>query len=146
MKFSILEQEVQQNIKDVEQNSNIQIEFHIYSPDRTNPQVDQYIAQLEQRISAFGAENTEQKDEVGHDYSMFRLIGKKFRSPKEVADFFRTQFKDFIQLMNQIWRNSKNFIRVILVDDSNPPNRIPGRNYTLLYNSDYNEMLITMEK
>ena len=129
MKFSIFEQDEQQDIQTIEKNSTILVEFHIYTLDQTNPQADQFIAQLEQRISAFGAKNTEEQDEVGHAYSMFRLTGKTFNNPQEVSNFFQNEFKDFIQLMNQIWRN-----------------RIPNRNYTLLYQSDYNEMIRELSK
>lgn len=143
MKFKIAE-DIKQDVQTVEQNSNLQIEFHIYTPDESNPQADQYVAQLEQRLAAFGVENAEEKNESGKSYSMYRLIGKKFQSTQQMSDFFQKEFPDFIKLADQIWRQSNNFIRILIVDDSKPPKRIPGKIYTLLSSSDYQDMLIEM--
>lgn len=143
MKFTIVE-DVAQDVQTVEQNSNLMLEFHIYTPDRSAPEVDQYVAQLEQRISAFGAENAEEKNESGKPYSMYRLIGKKFQGTQQMSDFFQKEFQDFLKLADQIWRMSNNFIRVVVVDDSKPPKRIPGRIYTLLSTTDYQDMLIEL--
>jgi len=144
MKFKVAE-DVGQDIKTVEQNSNLQLEFHIYTPDKTNPQADQYVAQLEQRLAAFGAENAEQKSESGKPYSMYRLIGKKFQGVQQIREFFQRDFPDFLKLSDQIWRQSNNFIRVLIVDDSNPPKRIPGKTYTLLSTADYQDMLLELK-
>lgn len=143
MKFKIAE-DVTQDVQTVEQNSNLMIEFHIYSPDRSHPEVDQYVAQLQQRLAAFGAENSEEKNESGKAYSMYRLIGKKFQGTQQIADFFQKEFPDFVKLVDQIWRQSNNFIRILVVDDSKPPKRIPGKIYTLLSTSDYQDMLIEL--
>lgn len=146
MKFRLIETEnLKQNIDTIEKNSNLQIEFHIYSSDRKNPLTDQYIVELEQRISAFGSENTENTDENNNKYSMFRITGIKFKNTTEIANFFQIQFKDFINLLNSIWKNSNNSIRVLIIDDSNPPIRIPGRIYILSYNSDYNNMILSLK-
>jgi hypothetical protein len=144
MKFKIAE-DIAQDIQTVEQNSNLMIEFHIYSPDRSNPEADQYTAQLEQRLSAFGAENAEQKNESGKPYAMFRLIGKKFQGTQQIGDFFQKEFPDFLKLIEQIWKMSSNFVRVIVVEDSKPPKRIPGKIYTLLSSSDYQDMLLELK-
>ena len=144
MKFKFAE-DVGQDIKTVEQNSNLQLEFHLYSPDQSSPQADQYVAQLQQRLAAFGVENNEQKNESGKPYSMYRLTGKKFQSTRQIPDFFQKEFPDFIKLADQIWKASNNFIRVIIVDDSNPPKRIPGRLYTLLSTADYQDMLTSLK-
>ena len=144
MQFKIIE-DVGQDIKTVENNSSLQLEFHIYSPDRSNPQSDQFIAQLEQRISAFGAENAEEKNESGKTYSMFRLTGKKFQSTQQIPEFFQKEFTDFIKIIGQVWAMSSNFIRVLIIDDSKPPKRIPGKIYTLLSNSDYQDMLLELK-
>jgi len=144
MKFTIVE-DVTQDVQTVEQNSNLMLEFHIYTPDRSAPEADQYVAQLEQRLSAFGAENAEQKNESGKSYSMYRLIGKKFQGSQQIADFFQKEFPDFLKLVDQIWRQSNNFIRILVVDDSNPPKRIPGKIYTLLSTADYQDMLIELK-
>jgi len=144
MEFKIIE-DVAQDVQMVEQNSNLQIEFHIYSPDKSHPEVDQYTAQLEQRLAAFGAENSEEKNESGKPYSMYRLIGKKFQGTQQISDFFRREFPDFIKFIDQIWKQSNNFIRVLVVDDSKPPKRIPGKIYTLLSASDYQDMLMELK-
>jgi len=125
MKFKIAE-DVAQDVQTVEQNSNLMLEFHIYSPDRSHPEVDQYVAQLQQRLAAFGAENSEEKNESGKPYSMYRLIGKKFQGTQQIVEFFQKEFPDFLKLVDQIWRQSNNFIRILVVDDSKPPKRIPG--------------------
>jgi uncharacterized protein with von Willebrand factor type A (vWA) domain len=143
MKFSIVE-DVKDDIKTVETQSNLSVEFHIYSPDRSNPQADQFVAQLEQRLAAFGTENAEQTNESGKPFSMYRLVGKKFQNPQQISEFFQKEFPDFIKLLDQIWRMSNNFVRVILVEDSNPPKQIPGRIYTLLAASDYQNMLTSL--
>jgi hypothetical protein len=143
MEFRIVE-DVAQDVQTVEQNSNLMIEFHIYTPDRSAPEADQYVAQLEQRLSAFGAENAEQKNESGKSYSMYRLIGKKFQGSQQIPNFFQKEFPDFLKLADQIWQQSNNFIRVVVVDDSKPPKRIPGKLYTLLSTSDYQDMLIEL--
>ena len=144
MKFKVAE-DVGQDIKTVEQNSNLQLEFHIYTPDKSKPHADQYVAQLEQRLAAFGAENAEQKSESGKPYSMYRLIGKKFQGVQQIREFFQRDFPDFLKLSDQIWRQSNNFIRVLIVDDSNPPKRIPGKTYTLLSTADYQDMLLELK-
>jgi len=144
MKFKFVE-DVGQDIQTVEQKSNLMLEFHIYSIDRSKPEVDQYIAQLEQRLSAFGAENAEQKNESGKPYSMFRVIGKKFQGIQQIAEFFQKEFPDFLKLVDQIWKQSDNFIRILVVDDSKPPKRIPGKIYTLLSSSDYQDMLLELK-
>jgi hypothetical protein len=145
MKFKLIE-DIGQDIETVENNSILRLEFHIYTPDRSNPEADQIVTQLEQRLSAFGAENAEQKNESGHPYSMFRIIGRKFSSTQEIINFFQTDFPEFINLLTQIWRASKNFVRVVVVDESNPPKRLPGRMYTLLGTSDYQDMLTALNK
>lgn len=144
MKFKFAE-DVGQDIKTVENNSTLMLEFHIYALDRSAPEADQYVAQLEQRLSAIGAENAEQKNESGKPYSMFRLIGKKFQSTQQMPDFFQKEFPDFVKLADQIWRMTTDFIRVIVVDDSQPPKRIPGRLYTLLSTADYQDMLTSLK-
>jgi hypothetical protein len=144
MKFKIAE-DIKQDVQTVEQNSNLQIEFHIYTPDESNPQADQYVAQLEQRLAAFGTENAEQKNESGKAYSMYRLIGKKFQGTQQIFDFFQKEFPDFLKLADQIWKQSNNFIRVVVIDDSKPPKRIPGKLYTLLSLSDYQDMLMELK-
>ena len=144
MEFRIVE-DVAQDVQTVEQNSNLMLEFHIYTPDRSKPEADQYVAQLEQRLSAFGAENAEQKNESGKAYSMYRLIGKKFQGTQQMGDFFQKEFPDFLKLADQIWRQSNNFIRIVVVDDSKPPKRIPGKLYTLLSTSDYQDMLLELK-
>lgn len=144
MKFKFAE-DIAQDVQTVEQNSNLMIEFHIYSPDRSNPQADQYTAQLQQRLAAFGAENSEEKNESGKAYSMYRLIGKKFQSNQQIVEFFQKDFPDFLKLIDQIWKQSNNFIRILVVDDSKPPKRIPGRIYTLLSPSDYQDMLMELK-
>lgn len=144
MKFKIVE-DITQDIETLETKSVLMVEFHIYTQDRSNPEADQYVAQLEQRLSAFGAENTEEKNESGKSYSMYRLIGKKFRNPQEIANFFQKEFPDFLKLADQIWRMSNNFIRVVVIDDSKPPKRIPGKTYTLLSSSDYQDMLMGLK-
>jgi ABC-type uncharacterized transport system involved in gliding motility auxiliary subunit len=143
MKFIVIE-DITQDIKTIENNSNLQLEFHIYDLDRSSPEADQQVATLEQRLSAFGAENAEQKNESGKAYSMYRLIGKKFQSTQQMPDFFQKEFPDFIKLADQIWRTSNNFIRVVVVDDSQPPKQIPGRTYTLLAAGDYQSMLTSL--
>jgi len=100
---------------------------------------------LEQRISAFGAENAEEKNESGKTYSMFRLTGKKFQSTQQIPEFFQKEFLDFIKIIGQVWAMSSNFIRVLIIDDSKPPKRIPGKIYTLLSNSDYQDMLLELK-
>lgn len=144
MKFKIVE-DVTQDIETVEHNSNLILEFQIYTPDESNPEADQYIAQLQQRLAAFGVENSEQKNESGKPYSMYRLIGKKFQSTQQIPEFFQKEFTDFVKLADQIWKQSNNFIRVVIVDDSKPPKRIPGRTYTLLSTSDYQDMLTALK-
>ena len=144
MKFSIIE-DINQNIKTVEDNSNLQIEFHIYSIDTSNATVDQYVTQLEQRLSAFGAENAEQKNESGRPFSMYRLVGKKFQGAAQIAEFFQKEFPDFVKIVDQIWRMSNNFVRIVVVEDSKPPKRIPGKTYTLLSASDYQDMLMGLK-
>jgi hypothetical protein len=144
MKFKIAE-DVAQDVQTVEQNSNLMLEFHIYSPDRSHPEVDQYVAQLQQRLAAFGAENSEEKNESGKPYSMYRLIGKKFQGTQQIVEFFQKEFPDFLKLVDQIWRQSNNFIRILVVDDSKPPKRIPGKIYTLLSTADYQDMLIELK-
>lgn len=141
MKFKIAE-DIKQDVQTVEQNSNLQIEFHIYDLDRSNPQADQYVAQLEQQITAMKSENSEQKDESGHPYSMYRLIGKSFNNIQEIPSFFQKDFKNFISILQNIWKLSNNFIRIIIItSDVNPPKRLPGRDYPLLKMSDYDNML-----
>jgi Zn-dependent M32 family carboxypeptidase len=144
MKFKIVE-DVTQDIETVEHNSNLILEFQIYTPDESNPEADQYVAQLEQRLAAFGVENSEQKNESGKSYSMYRLIGKKFQSTQQIPEFFQKEFTDFVKLTDQIWKQSNNFIRIVIVDDSKPPKRIPGRTYTLLSTSDYQDMLMALK-
>jgi hypothetical protein len=144
MKFSIIE-DIQQDVQTVEQNSSLMVEFQIYTPDQSDPTTDQYITQLEQRLSAFNAQNAEQKNESGKPFSMYRLTGKKFQSTQQITEFFQKEFADFIKLLDPIWRMSNNFVRVIVVDDSNPPKRIPGRTYTLLTSADYQDMLIELK-
>jgi hypothetical protein len=144
MKFKFTE-DVGQDIKTVEQNSNLILEFQIYTPDESSPGTDQYVAQLEQRLAAFGVENAEQKNESGKPYSMYRLIGKKFQSTQQMLDFFQKEFTDFVKLVDQIWKQSDNFIRIVVVDDSKPPKRIPGRTYTLLSTTDYQDMLTSLK-
>jgi hypothetical protein len=144
MQFRIIE-DVARDVNTVEQNSTLQIEFQIYSHDKSNPTADQYIAQLEQRLSAFGAENSEVTNEEGWPYSMFRLTSNTFNSKAEMANFFQRQFPEFPKLLNQIWRSSKNFVRVVVVEDSNPPKRIPGDTYTLLSTADYQDMLMGLK-
>jgi hypothetical protein len=144
MKFKFAE-DVGQDIKTIENNSNLMLEFQIYTPDRSAPEADQYVAQLEQRLAAFGAENAEQKNESGKPYSMYRLIGKKFQSTQQMPDFFQKEFPDFLKLADQIWRMTTNFIRIVVIDDSKPPKRIPGRTYTLLSTGDYQEMLTSLK-
>jgi len=138
-------EDVAQDIQTVEQNSNLMLEFHIYTPDHSAPEADQYVAQLEQRLSAFGAENAEQKNESGKNYAMFRLIGKKFQGTPQIVNFFQKEFPDFVKLIDQIWKTSNNFVRIILIDDSKPPKQIPGRIYTLLAASDYQDMLLELK-
>ena len=141
MQFKIIE-DVGQDIKTVENNSSLQLEFHIYSPDRSNPQSDQFIAQLEQQISAMKSENSEEKDESGKTYSMFRLTGKSFNNIQEISDFFQKDFKNFIAILQNIWKLSNNFIRIVVItSEVNPPKRLPGRDYPLLKLSDYNNMI-----
>jgi uncharacterized protein with von Willebrand factor type A (vWA) domain len=144
MKFKIIE-DIQQDVQTVEQNSTLLVEFHIYTPDQSDPTTDQYVTQLEQRLSAFGAENAEQKNESGKAFSMFRLVGKKFQSTGQIAEFFQKEFPDFVKLVDQIWRMSNNFVRVVVVEDSKPPKRIPGKTYTLLAASDYQDMLMELK-
>lgn len=147
MKFKIVNEDVAQDLKTVENNSVMLLEFHIYSPDRSNPQADQYVAQLEQRISAMKAENSEQKDEFGRPYSMYRLTGKPFKSIQEILQFFQNEFKDFISLLQNIWKLSNNFIRVVVVNNEvSPPKRMPGRDYPLLSISDFNNMIGLLSK
>jgi hypothetical protein len=144
MKFKIAE-DIAQDMETVENKSTFQIEFHIYSIDRNNADADQYVAQLEQRLSAFGTENAEQKNESGKPYSLYRIVSRKFNTTQEIAQFFEKEFRDFINLSSQIWKMSNNFIRVVIVDESNPPKRIPGKTYTLLATSDYRDMLLELK-
>lgn len=146
MQFRLIE-DIAQDVNTVEQNSTLQIEFQIYSHDKSNPTADQYIAQLEQRLSAFGAENSEQTDELGHPYSMYRLIGKSFNNINEISNFFQNNFKNFIYILQNIWKLSSNFIRVVIITpEFDPPKRLPTRDYPLLKLSDYNNMLSQLSK
>lgn len=144
MKFQIIE-DVGQDIKTVENNSVMLVEFHIYTPDHSQPEADQYVAQLEQRITAFGAENSEQTNESGKKYSMFRMTNKKFQAVSQISEFFQNEFTDFVKLLDPIWKASNNFVRVVIVTEGQPPKRIPGKLYTLLSQSDYQDMLLELK-
>ena len=63
----------------------------------------------------------------------------------EIANFFNTQFGNFKNLITKIFQKSKNYIRVVVVDTNNPPNRIPGRSYAIISIADYNTMLTNMQ-
>lgn len=139
MKFRIIE-DFEDDVDYLENSSKLSIEFHIYDSNSDN----NILTQLEQRISAFGADSKREADMNNDEYTLLRLK-KVFNNVGEIVNFFQVQFKDFIGLLNTIWKSGNFVLRVVVIDTQNPPNRIPGRSYVLVNNNDYNNMILSLK-
>jgi hypothetical protein len=145
MLVRLIKETVGSDVKTIEDNSQFFIEFHVYSVDQGNPESDKDVATLEHDLSALGSESTVQKDDKGIEYTMYRIKNQKFNNMVEIANFFKTQFGNFQTLITKIFQKSKNYIRVVVVDTNNPPNRIPGRSYAIVSMADFNTMITNLQ-
>ena len=130
---------------DITQNS-YRIEFDIYHFDKNNTDLNSQIVQFEQRLTAFNAVNSVERDEEGYEYTMYRLDDPQFSvsSAKDMADFLQKQFSEFESIVSPIIDSSDNFIKVRMVTFDDPPIRVPGRSFNLLGSLDIKQMFVKL--
>jgi hypothetical protein len=143
MQVRVIQEAVVDDVKTIEDNSQFFLEFHVYSIDQQNSEADTDVANLEHELSKAGSESTVEEDNDGIKYTMYRIKNTKFNNMVEIANFLNAG--GFKNLMARIFQKSKNYIRVVVVDTNNPPNRIPGRSYPILSLVDFNTMITNLQ-
>ena len=94
------------------QGGGFKIEFRLY-----DVQKDGTIQQIEQQISAFGADVDVRQDEEGHTYSSL-IIQKELNSLDEVQQFLMERFP--IEEMGRYFQTNSNYMKVFVFNVKTP--------------------------
>ena len=106
-----------QDVRLEPQGHGFKIEFRLY-----DIQKDGTIQQIEQQISAFGADVDVKQDEEGQTYSSL-IIQKEFDSLNGVKQFLTDRFP--IEQMGRYFQTNSNYMKVFVFNVNTPDEAVP---------------------